>query len=147
MRHFKWDKKYCMQFSSSLCADLCAISPRERRHLKKIRGFASKNASFSIPILVAHIMIVVCDETPRFLRYSRKRMLYHSSSHKIASRKQKAINFTTSIGKQHHIIVTMAFDPKDKKYQVSEEFPPNKEETWKFPMEKDGEALIVFVIP
>jgi hypothetical protein len=34
---------------------------------------------------------------------------------------------------------TMTFDPTDKKYQVSEEFPPNKEETWTYPKEKDGE--------
>ncbi len=41
----------------------------------------------------------------------------------------------------------MTFDPTDKKYQVSEEFPPNKTETWKYPMEKDGEFLFDGRIP
>ena len=36
----------------------------------------------------------------------------------------------------------MTFDPKDKKYQVSEEFPPNKEDSWPYPMEKDGENIV-----
>lgn len=38
-------------------------------------------------------------------------------------------------------MTTDAFDPKDKKYQVSEAFPPDKEETWPFPKEKDGWML------
>lgn len=31
-----------------------------------------------------------------------------------------------------------SFDPTDKKYQVSEDFPPDKESTWGYPAEKDG---------
>lgn len=31
-----------------------------------------------------------------------------------------------------------AFDPTDTKYQVSVEFPPNKESTWPYPPEKSG---------
>eukprot|EP00815_Leptocylindrus_aporus_P006649 CAMPEP_0116060602 /NCGR_PEP_ID=MMETSP0322-20121206/6518_1 /TAXON_ID=163516 /ORGANISM="Leptocylindrus danicus var. apora, Strain B651" /LENGTH=218 /DNA_ID=CAMNT_0003545263 /DNA_START=77 /DNA_END=733 /DNA_ORIENTATION=+ len=34
--------------------------------------------------------------------------------------------------------MTTAFDPTDKKYQVSPEFPPDKESSWPFPAEKDG---------
>jgi hypothetical protein len=31
-----------------------------------------------------------------------------------------------------------AFDPTDKQYQVSQDFPPDKESTWDYPIEKDG---------
>jgi hypothetical protein len=41
---------------------------------------------------------------------------------------------------------TMAFDPTDKKYQISEKFPPNKETTWTFPKEQDGEALKLGIV-
>lgn len=34
--------------------------------------------------------------------------------------------------------MTATFDVKDKKWQVSEDFPPDKESTWPTPMEKDG---------
>ena len=34
--------------------------------------------------------------------------------------------------------MTTAFDPTDKKYQVSPEFPPDKESSWPFPAENDG---------
>lgn len=33
------------------------------------------------------------------------------------------------------------FDPTDLKYQVSDEFPPDKESTWPYPMEKAGWVL------
>jgi hypothetical protein len=32
----------------------------------------------------------------------------------------------------------MTFDPTDKKFQIKDEFPPDKESTWKHPKESDG---------
>jgi len=34
--------------------------------------------------------------------------------------------------------VANVFDPTDKKFQLSPEFPPSKESTWPYPKEKDG---------
>jgi len=42
--------------------------------------------------------------------------------------------------------MTTAFDPTDKKYQVSSEFPPDKETSWSFPAEKDGKHYIFLFI-
>lgn len=36
----------------------------------------------------------------------------------------------------------MTFDATDKKYQISKDFPPNKESTWAYPKEKDGTCFV-----
>ena len=35
----------------------------------------------------------------------------------------------------------MAFDPLDKKYQKLTSFPPDKTDTWPYPVEQDGWTL------
>jgi hypothetical protein len=39
---------------------------------------------------------------------------------------------------QKHEQTMAAFDATDKKYQISQDFPPDKESTWTHPPEKDG---------
>jgi hypothetical protein len=39
----------------------------------------------------------------------------------------------------------MAFDPLDKKWQVSQDFPPDKTDTWLHPIEKDGKSFLLAV--
>jgi hypothetical protein len=36
-----------------------------------------------------------------------------------------------------------SFDPKDPKYQLSQEFPPDKESLWAYPKEEDGKLILM----
>jgi hypothetical protein len=50
----------------------------------------------------------------------------------------RSIYLPSSQATQKHEQTMTAFDATDKKYQISQDFPPDKESTWNHPPEKDG---------